>query len=90
MNSLIPYKLVDENTDLKIPADYDPLLKGTFEEYIQITEKANPGKRRSFNTIPNQETRDIQVSGLVLNWSKDLSRSKLKALLRRRTRTICC
>jgi hypothetical protein len=83
MNSLPPYKLVDENTDLKIPADYDPLLNGTFEEYIQITEKINPGKRRSFNTIPNQETRDIQVSGLVLNWSKDLSRSKLQALLER-------
>ena len=83
MNSLTQYKLVDENTDLEIAVDYDPLLKDTFEEYIQITEKTNPGKRRSFNTIPSQETRDIHVSGLVLHWSKDLSRSKLKVLLER-------
>jgi hypothetical protein len=83
MNALTQYKLVDENTDLKLAVDYDPLLKDTFDEHIQITEKINPGKRPSFNTIPNQETRDIHVSGLVLNWSKDLSRSKLKALMER-------
>jgi hypothetical protein len=83
MNSLTQYRLVDENTDLKIASDYDPLLKETFEEYIQITEKTNPGKRRSFNNIPNQETTDIHVSGLVLNWSKDLSRSKLQAVTER-------
>ena len=77
------YKLVDENVELQILADYDPLLKDRFEEYIQITEKTNPGKRSSFNDIPDQETRDIHVSGLVLKWSDDLSQSKLMSVTKR-------
>ena len=83
MNSSTQYKLVDENTDLNIPSDYDPLLKNKFEEYIQITERTNPGIRPYFNNIPDQATRDIHVSGLVLNWSDNLSRSKLRAVLER-------
>ena len=79
----IQYSLIDENTDLAIPAGYDPLLKNTFDEYIHITEKENPGRRRSFNNVPNQATRDVHVSGLVLHWSKDLSRSKLRAVAER-------
>ena len=83
MNSSTQYKLVDENTDLNIPSDYDPLLKNKFEEYIQITERTNPGIRPYFNNIPDQATRNIHVSGLVLNWSDNLSRSKLRAVLER-------
>ena len=64
-------------------AKYDPLLKNPFEEYIRITERANHGKRPSFNNIPDQATKDIHISGLVLNWSDDLSHSKLRAVLER-------
>jgi hypothetical protein len=80
MTPPVQYTLIDENTDLTIAPGYDPLLKDSFEEYIHITEKVNPGKRRSFNNVPNQETRDVHVSGLVLHWKKELSKSKLRAV----------
>lgn len=73
------YKLVDENTDLIIDGNYDPLISDAFEDYIHITEKTRPGKRRSFNNVPDKETRDATVTGLVLYWGKDIKKSKLRA-----------
>lgn len=52
--------LVDENTNLDIGSDYDPLMKNTFERYIHITEKANLGCR-FFHNIADKETQDIHV-----------------------------
>lgn len=74
------YLLVDENTSLHIRPDYDPLLQDTFEEYIHLTEKVNLG-RRFFNNIDAKETREVQVSGLVLYFGADLSKSVLRSIV---------
>ena len=77
------YTLIDENTDLTVAPDYDPLTKDTFEDYIQINEKVNPGRRQHFNGVPNKETKDVHVVGLVLYWGKDMKKSRLRAVLNR-------
>ena len=83
INEVQQYSLIDENVDLTIEANYDPLLKNSFDEYIHITEKMNFGVKKTFNNQISKRTNDIHISGLVLNWRRDLKNSKLRAVLKR-------
>jgi hypothetical protein len=69
--------LIDESTDFVTPARYDPLREKKFEQYIQISERVNPGRRQFNNFV--QPTNDVQVIGLVLSWSGAID-SRLRAL----------
>ena len=79
MSDVAP-SLIDENTDLAIAPSYDPLRQGTFDEYVQITTRVNPGKRR-FNNVAGQVTHDCQVVGLVLYWGDGAKDNRLRELV---------
>lgn len=73
--------IVDEVTDQGTIVT-NPLLSPALEmeDYIEVKSKTLPGKKEVFNNMPDMVTREVNVTGLVLNFSQDLSQSKLKAL----------
>lgn len=76
-------RLIDESLD-PIKKGANPLLsmsKTDMENYISIRNKGMPGKRAYFNHISNVATKEVMVTGLLLNFSQDLSDSKLRSLL---------
>lgn len=78
--------LIDESL-VPVKKGSNPLLSLTQEEmeaYINISEKALPGHRASFNQIEKQVTKEVIVTGLVLHFAQNLSESRLNSLLNRR------
>ncbi|WP_192348709.1 hypothetical protein [Algoriphagus sp. Y33] len=76
-------RLIDESLD-PIKKGANPLLsmsKTDMENYISIRSKGIPGKRAFFNHIRNVATKEVMVTGLFLNFSQDLSDSKLNSIL---------
>src|ERR1700751_2325670 len=76
--------IIDE-ADQEIVPGYDLLQDTSFnmEDTIEITEKKLPGQKVSFNNIADKETKEVTVTGLVLNFSQDTTESKLHAILGR-------
>lgn len=76
-------RLIDESLE-PVKKGTNPLLSLTrdeMENYISIRTKGIPGKRPVFNQIKNKATKEVMVTGLVLHFSQDVSKSKLKSLL---------
>jgi hypothetical protein len=76
-------QLIDENLD-PVKKGANPLLslsKDDRENYISIQTKDLPGKRASFNHIENLITKEVMVTGLMINFSQDLSNSKLSSII---------
>lgn len=85
----IQYKLTDEITDLNIDKSYDPFINISYDEYLElesylhISEQVNLGKAQYFNNISDAETRNVEVSGLILRFENQLKKSKLDSLVNR-------
>lgn len=76
-------QLIDESLD-PIKKGANPLLsmsKSDMENFISIRNKGIPGKRAFFNHIGNLATKEVMVTGLLLNFSQDISDSKLSSIL---------
>lgn len=76
-----PIYIIDETTGQDDPS-YNPMLDPSInmEDFISINERDLPGKKPSFNNVANAKTKEVQVMGLVLNFSADLSDSRLRSI----------
>jgi predicted nucleic acid-binding Zn-ribbon protein len=79
-----PIYIIDESVS-QDDANYNPMMDPSIdmENYIEIHEKELPGTKAHFNNVADVKTKEVLVTGLLLNFSQDLHNSQLRTLLGR-------